>query len=308
MRDGAHETIGSGVGPRPRNQLDRIEACADQQIRAPTMSRSIAPFVNTPANHGCDRASRPSPCRSPEPGCLCARTAGGSPPPPRASVRRARPAAPAAASTPALPRTRHRARPRRRTRARSIFGALCRRASSRARTSPRHSIWTGPRGGDRAISSASPTTSDAFSGVMRNRRLRDRRKQRALIDPLVFARGEAPWLSVKTSSGARSRHAHATPFTTDAAPGPSVVRHTPARPMTSAWAIAAIARAGLGRRQHERHRPRDRPRRSNRGCCRRPGTPKSMRTPRVAQPCRRSSRRRVDMTAHHGTPSMMSMK
>ena len=49
------------------------------------------------------------------------------------------------------------------------------------------------------------------------------------------------WLSVNTRSGARSRNAHATPLTTDAAPGPSVVRHAPGRPVTSACASAASA-------------------------------------------------------------------
>src|ERR1035441_6330455 len=43
--------------------------------------------------------------------------------------------------------------------------------------------------------------------------------------------------------GARSRNAHATPLTTDAAPGPSVVRHAPGLPVISACAIAAIAAA-----------------------------------------------------------------
>src|SRR5262245_62014430 len=42
-------------------------------------------------------------------------------------------------------------------------------------------------------------------------------------------------------SGARSSRAHATPFTTDATPGPSVVRQAPGRPVISACASAAIA-------------------------------------------------------------------
>ena len=54
---------------------------------------------------------------------------------------------------------------------------------------------------------------------------------------------DAGWLSVKTTSGVRSSDAQATPFTTDAAPGTSVVRHAPIPRVTSACAIAAIAAA-----------------------------------------------------------------
>ena len=50
--------------------------------------------------------------------------------------------------------------------------------------------------------------------------------RRLLIDSLMLER-RWRWLSVKTTIGARSRKAHATPLTTDAAPGPSVVRHAP---------------------------------------------------------------------------------
>ncbi len=44
-----------------------------------------------------------------------------------------------------------------------------------------------------------------------------------------------------TSSGTRSSFAQATPLTTEAAPGPSVVMHAPGAPVISACAIAAIA-------------------------------------------------------------------
>ena len=59
-------------------------------------------------------------------------------------------------------------------------------------------------------------------------------------------------LSVNTSSGARSSHAHATPLTTDVTPGPSVVRQAPGWPEISACAMRRDRAGGLGRRQHER--------------------------------------------------------
>jgi len=65
--------------------------------------------------------------------------------------------------------------------------------------------------------------------------------QRVVNTQLNFSPLAAGWLSVTTTSGARSSHAHATPLTTDATPGPSVVRQTPGRPDTSACAMAASA-------------------------------------------------------------------
>ena len=62
-----------------------------------------------------------------------------------------------------------------------------------------------------------------------------------MVKSLMIERGE---LAVGEDHDRRaSRKAHATPLTTDAAPGPSVVRQAPVAPVTSACAIAAIAPA-----------------------------------------------------------------
>ena len=72
---------------------------------------------------------------------------------------------------------------------------------------------------------------------------REQRPHDRAADARMRHRRRVAWLSVNTMSGARSRYAQATPLTTEAAPGPSVVRHAPGRPVISACARAAIAPA-----------------------------------------------------------------
>ena len=53
-------------------------------------------------------------------------------------------------------------------------------------------------------------------------------------------------------SAARSSRAQATPLTTDATPGPIVVRHTPGRPVIFRLRDRGDRAGRFGRRQHER--------------------------------------------------------
>src|SRR6266849_5404964 len=105
-------------------------------------------------------------------------------------------------------------------------------------------------------------------------------------------------------SGARSSIAQATPFTTDAAPGPSVVRHAPGLRPISACAIAAMA-AAVSVDVSANGRPARVPASIRSRLPPPPGTPKMQPTP--ASRRRRTMRSaRVAIGGEHSTPSIIS--
>ena len=249
--------MGCCARPRPRKQLHRIEADADEQIALVDdrlLDRGVREHAGKPRMVVGHDAFRFVGDHRRDAAALAQRANGGGVLGPRAP----RPTR----------RSGLRARGEKRVEPRPVRPAMASAASNvevgdRANswsaaprpTSPGQSMCTGP--GGRAIASWSARIDAPAARRRRVRRagpLRDRREQRRVIEPLMLERPRAAgaWLSVNTRSGARSRNAHATPFTTDAAPGPER-RQTRARPAGDFGLRQRGDRAGgFGGGQHER--------------------------------------------------------